>query len=118
MLGLRNAVDFEKGCFVGQEIVSKVENRGRPSSRLVGLEPDALPDAGANVHADGSSVGEVTRAAVSPMRDEPLALAVVDYDVSGDLTVDTDDGTVDATLADLPFVEGGQRSARLPSYDD
>ncbi|AHG02754.1 glycine cleavage system protein T [Halobacterium sp. DL1] len=118
VLGLRNAVDFEKGCFVGQEIVSKVENRGRPSSRLVGLEPDALPDAGANVHADGSSVGEVTRAAVSPMRDEPLALAVVDYDVSGDLTVDTDDGTVDATLADLPFVEGGQRSARLPSYDD
>ncbi|MFB6359749.1 MAG: aminomethyl transferase family protein, partial [Halobacteriales archaeon] len=36
--GARAAVDFEKGCFVGQEVVSKVENVGRPSRRLVGLE--------------------------------------------------------------------------------
>ncbi|MFW6382604.1 MAG: aminomethyl transferase family protein, partial [Haloferacaceae archaeon] len=35
-LGLRNAVDFEKGCFVGQEVVSRVENRGEATKRLVG----------------------------------------------------------------------------------
>ena len=30
-LGVRNALDFEKGCYVGQEVVSRVENRGRPN---------------------------------------------------------------------------------------
>jgi len=118
VLGLRNAINFEKGCFVGQEVVSKVENRGRPSGRLVGLEPDALPGPCATVRADGSGVGEVTRAAHSPMLDEPIALAVVDYDTEGDLTVETDDGETDATLAPLPFVDSGQRSARLPAYGD
>ena len=32
--GIRNALDFEKGCYVGQEVVSRVENRGRPGERL------------------------------------------------------------------------------------
>jgi aminomethyltransferase len=121
VLGLRNAVDFEKGCFVGQELVSKVENRGQPSSRLVGLEPESLPDAGAAVSHDGSEVGEVTRAVESPMLDQPIAFALVDFDVEdgADLTVETDDGdAISAPLADLPFVDTGQRSARLPEYLD
>ncbi|MFC3478141.1 CAF17-like 4Fe-4S cluster assembly/insertion protein YgfZ [Halobacterium litoreum] len=122
VVGLRNAVDFEKGCFVGQEVVSKVENRGEPSSRLVGLTCETLPDAGATVTEDGEEVGEVTRAAESPTLEEPLALAFVDYDVGGDagdgaLAVETDGGDASANLADLPFVDGGERSARLPTYE-
>jgi aminomethyltransferase len=116
VLGLRNAVDFEKGCFVGQETVSKVENRGQPSSRLVGLAPDALPDAGATVSDAGRPVGEVTRAAVSPILDEPVAFATVDWDADESLAVETGDGFVDAPVTDLPFVDGGERSARLPEY--
>jgi len=61
-LGIRNALDFEKGCYVGQEVVSRVENRGQPNQRLVGLALDAVPDAGAAVVADDAAVGEVTRA--------------------------------------------------------
>ncbi|WP_020222723.1 CAF17-like 4Fe-4S cluster assembly/insertion protein YgfZ, partial [Halarchaeum acidiphilum] len=69
VLGLRNALDFEKGCYVGQEIVSKVENRGQPSQRLVGLrldgDADAVPaiDDFLDVRVDGRTVGEATRAA-------------------------------------------------------
>jgi aminomethyltransferase len=122
VLGLDNAVDFEKGCFVGQEVVSKVQNRGQPSGRLVGVERDEktpLPDAGAAVSRDGDSIGEVTRAAVSPMREQGVALAVVDYDVeAGDVTLETADGDVGGEITALPFVAGGERSARLPSYDD
>src|SRR5699024_9767085 len=62
--GVRNALDFEKGCYVGQEIVSRVENRGRPSRRLAGLTLDALPSTGAAVFDGDASVGEITRAAV------------------------------------------------------
>jgi len=121
-LGLGNAVDFEKGCFVGQEVVSRVENRGRPGSRLVGLTTAAVPEAGASVFDGDASVGEVTRAVESPVRDEPLALALVDFEV-GDAVGETDALSVrvdgeerPATAVALPFVEGSERSARLPAY--
>ncbi len=117
VLGVRNALDFEKGCFVGQEVVARVENRGRPSRRLVGLAPDAVPDRGATVLAGDDAVGEVTRAARSPSREEPVAMALVDYDAAPD-GVRVDGEAVGAAPRELPVVEGSERSARLPAYPD
>jgi len=117
VLGLRNALDFDKGCYVGQEVVSRVENRGRPSKRLVGLEPEDHPDAGAAVFAGDEHVGQVTRAVESPTLERPVALALVAFDAdAGGLGVRIDGEEVPATRVDLPFVEGSDRSARLPSY--
>ena len=118
VLGLRNALDFAKGCYVGQEVVSKVENRGRPSQRLVGLLPERLPGRGAPVFDSGASVGEVTRAVEAPSVGSPIALALVDFDLeAGELAVRVDGEEVPATVAALPFVEGSDRSARLPQYE-
>ncbi|QPV61967.1 aminomethyltransferase family protein [Halosimplex litoreum] len=133
--GVRNALDFEKGCYVGQEVVSRVENRGRPSQRLVGLvvEPEpgdgdgtgdaesAVPDAGAAVFDGDAAVGEVTRAAASPTRDESVALAAVDSDqtaVGASLAVRVDGDERPAARVALPFVEGSDESARRPRYPD
>jgi len=116
VLGIRNAVDFEKGCFVGQEVVSRVENRGRPSRRLVGLLPEAVPDAGAAVFAGDGAVGEVTRAAESPTRGTPVALALVEFGTEGDLSVRVGGEEVGAARTELPFVGGSERSGRLPAY--
>jgi aminomethyltransferase len=113
VLGLGNAVDYEKGCFVGQEVASRVENRGRPSRRLVGLEPEAVPEAGAEVIVDGDAVGEVTRADSSPSLSRPVALALVDFELDAEV-VEVDGAAAD--VVGLPFVEGSARSARLPSY--
>ncbi|WP_411965260.1 aminomethyltransferase family protein [Haloferax sp. YSMS24] len=125
VVGVRNALDFDKGCFVGQEIVSKVENRGRPSRRLVGVRADGLPEdgidafAGADVLADGDVVGTVTRATVSPILDAPIGFALVEYDVGTDeLTIDVDGERLSATVETLPFVEGSARSARIPTYPE
>jgi aminomethyltransferase len=116
-LGVRNALDFEKGCYVGQEVVSRVENRGNPNQRLVGLLPDAVPDAGAAVFADDAAVGEVTRAASSPSRDEPVAFAVLDAGATdADLAVRVDGEERPAAVEPLPFVTGSDESARRPSY--
>jgi aminomethyltransferase len=122
--GVRNALDFDKGCYVGQEVVSRVENQGRPSRRLVGLTLDVVPEAGAVVvdadDADDAAVGEVTRCAESPSLDRPIALAYVESgaldDADPGVRVDGDDH--DASVVALPFVEGGGRSARLPGYSD
>jgi len=134
--GIRNALDFEKGCYVGQEVVSRVENQGRPSKRIVGLrlesdtngkEGDAgetlLPEPGAAVFAGDASVGEVTRAAVCPTIEGPAALARVEYalddaDADPDLTVRIDGAEVPAHRTDLPMVDGSAASARLPTYPD
>ena len=117
--GVRNALDFEKGCYVGQEVVSRVENRGRPSRRVVGLAVEAVPDAGAAVFVGDIAVGEVTRAVDSPSLEEPIAFARVAFDDdldSEDVTVRIDGEEVSATRRELPFVEGSDRSARLPQY--
>ena len=117
VLGLRNALDFEKGCYVGQEVVSKIENQGRPSRRLVGVRPDELPENGAAVFDGDEHVGDVTRADYSPALDAPIALAFVDYGLeTDDLTVRIDGEDVPAPVVELPFVEGSSRSQRLPQY--
>lgn len=116
MAGLRNALDFEKGCYVGQEVVSRIENRGRPNERLVGLTLEALPAAGAAVFDGDAAVGEITRAVTSPILDHPIAMAYVEYDATGDLDVTIDGERVPAQITSLPFVEGSQRSGRLPTY--
>ncbi|WP_251327972.1 aminomethyltransferase family protein [Haloplanus pelagicus] len=121
--GVRNALDFDKGCYVGQEVVSRVENQGRPSRRLVGLTLDAVPEPGAAVFEGDAAVGEVTRAAETPSLDRPIALAYVDSDTldttpTSVLTARVDGDEVDATVTDLPFVEGSRRSGRLPRYSD
>jgi aminomethyltransferase len=119
VLGVRNALDFEKGCYVGQEVVSRVENRGRPSSRLLGLRPDRLPAGGSTVLADGDDVGTVTRAVESPTLGAPIALALVDARaVAADLSVRVEDDAVTAERVPLPFVSGSARSARVPTYPD
>jgi len=121
-LGLRNAVDFDKGCFVGQEVVSRVENRGQPTKRLVGLTVEAVPDAGATVFDGDESLGEVTRGLHSPTRDEPVAMALLDRDVvdrfGEPLAVRIDGEERPATAVDLPLVEGEEGSGRLPTYPE
>jgi len=117
-LGLRNALDFEKGCYVGQEVVSRIENRGHPTQRLVGLAVEARPDPGAAVFAGDEHVGDVTRAARSPMREAPIALATLGWErPEAALTIRVDGDPVSAQQVDLPFIDGSAQSARLPTYE-
>jgi folate-binding protein YgfZ len=51
-------VDFEKGCYVGQEVVSRMEHRGTARTRVVPVVYDAFaPDAGLAVMAGEKQVG-------------------------------------------------------------
>lgn len=51
-------VDFEKGCYVGQEVVSRMQHRGTARNRLamVRSKPD-LPAAGTPLEANGRQIG-------------------------------------------------------------
>ena len=61
---LESAIDFTKGCFLGQESIAKVRNLGHPQTRLVALRSDGTVARGDAVYADRSEVGTVTSAAV------------------------------------------------------
>jgi folate-binding protein YgfZ len=69
-----------KGCYIGQEVVARLEARGgNVNKKLRGLRLGAPAEAGASVLAAGKEVGRVTTAAVSP-RLGPIALAYVHRD--------------------------------------
>jgi folate-binding protein YgfZ len=66
---LEDAISWEKGCYIGQEIVARIHSRGQVNRLLVQLQAEALPAAGAAITAgDGEEreVGVVTSAAVGP----------------------------------------------------
>ncbi len=53
-----NGVDFKKGCFVGQEVVSRMEHRGTARKRILPVEGgEALPVPGTSIEAGGVPVG-------------------------------------------------------------
>jgi hypothetical protein len=53
-----DGVDFKKGCFVGQEVVSRMEHRGTARKRIVPVEGrTALPAPGTSIAAGGVPIG-------------------------------------------------------------
>ena len=59
-----HGVDFDKGCFVGQEVVSRMEHRGIARTRVVPVAFDgAAPEPGVAVTAGGKPVGVMGSAA-------------------------------------------------------
>jgi tRNA-modifying protein YgfZ len=59
-----HGVDFDKGCYVGQEVVSRMEHRGRVRTRVVPVSfAGHAPPVGAPVRAGGKAVGTMGSAA-------------------------------------------------------
>jgi len=78
-MGLDAAINMRKGCYRGQEIVARITLRGHLERRLAGIvaDRDEPPAAGTEVRAQGSKIGAVTSAILSPRLRKPLALAII-----------------------------------------
>ncbi len=63
-----SAISATKGCYLGQEVVARIDSRGHVNRRLVGLvlSTDQVPDVPAELVADGQFAGRITSAAFSP----------------------------------------------------
>jgi len=64
--GLWDDVSFSKGCYIGQEIIARMESRNRLAKKLVKLTPAASVESGSALTADGKKAGTLTSAAVGP----------------------------------------------------
>jgi aminomethyltransferase len=59
-------VSFSKGCYIGQEIIARMESRGQLAKKLVQLQPVAPVEVGVKLQSEGKMAGTVTSAAVGP----------------------------------------------------
>jgi folate-binding protein YgfZ len=75
----REAISFTKGCYLGQETVARIDALGHVNQRIVGVafSGDIVPPPGTELTQNGSKVGHVTSATMSPRLNRPLALAMV-----------------------------------------
>jgi folate-binding protein YgfZ len=74
---VRDYHSSSKGCYVGQEVIARLEARGGHVNKLLrGLRLSAAASVGSAVTDDGREVGRVTTAAESPLLG-PIALAYV-----------------------------------------
>jgi folate-binding protein YgfZ len=56
------ALNFNKGCYIGQEIVERIRSRGNVHRKFTGFlgQPDAELSPAAKISSDGKEVGEIT----------------------------------------------------------
>jgi folate-binding protein YgfZ len=97
-------LDYEKGCYIGQEPVFRVHARGQAARALRGLRVrgDAAPAIGAKVvHPARPDAGQVTSAALSP-RLGPIALAYL-HRTAWDLGAEVQVDGMPATVVEIPF---------------
>lgn len=109
---LDETVSFTKGCYLGQEIVARMENLGHPKRVLTGLrfKNDQLPAAAATVYTEsGDVIGAVTSSVISPMLGNiAIAFAMIKWGKHREGTaveVDTDAGRALATTGDRTFIQ-------------
>jgi glycine cleavage system T protein len=107
--GLFSALSFDKGCYIGQEIVERARSRGHVNWKLVGLRfpaDAAVPSPGDKLRAvNGAENGEITSTCFSPILGRPVALGYVRREVSEPGTrLESASNGATAEVAKLPFM--------------
>ena len=100
LMDLNAGVDFSKGCFVGQEVVSRMKHRKTARRRVAIVTGDAaLPASGTSIEADGKPVG--TLGTVEGKK----ALAIVRIDRVADALTEKLATTADGVAVSLALPE-------------
>lgn len=108
-VGLWDEISFSKGCYTGQEIIARMESRGRLAKTLVKLALSSMMPAPAPIYVQGKPAGTLTSSVQAPDgRIHALAvLKVGSAQPNTDLTVGADGPeakVVEYAGAQPPFV--------------
>ena len=108
---LARAVSFTKGCYLGQEIVARMQARGQFARQIVGIKmaDDALPIAGAIIQDEKDHpIGGVTSSTVSPiLSNAAICLGMVKkpFTPAGTiLNIPAEGQMRKGTVVELPFI--------------
>lgn len=105
------AVDFTKGCYLGQELVARIDSRGHVNRHLRGvvMTSNLIPPPGAEIVTDERIVGVITSVAESLEVRAPVALALVRREVEpgAPVAVRWEGGEVGAVVEAVPLAAAG-----------
>ncbi len=106
--GLLEHISFDKGCYVGQEVIARLDTYKKVSKHLVGLSWDSptTPAPNASLLRDGKRSGVITSAARSPRLSGGIGLGYVRKaaaEPGSTLTLDSDDGDIEVRVETLSF---------------
>lgn len=99
------ALDFSKGCYVGQEIVERIRSRGQVHRKFTGFRVEGASAPGARLQAGGKDVGELTSVASLLQSNGARATIALGY-VRRELTLPgkaLQAGSAAVTVVELPF---------------
>jgi folate-binding protein YgfZ len=102
--GQDRALNFTKGCYLGQEIVERIRSRGAVHRQFAAFDVEgALPSPGTKIVAGEKDVGEITSTAVLPLggRERPVALGYLRREAR---EKDLSAGTAKLKLSSIPIV--------------
>jgi folate-binding protein YgfZ len=103
---LERAIHYQKGCYIGQEVIARATYRGQMAKRLTGLLLDEQsPAAGTELFRGEKKVGVVTSVVRSAMLDQFVALAYVHRDSLEPGTELQVAGSGKALVVGLPFLK-------------
>jgi folate-binding protein YgfZ len=75
--GQMRALNFTKGCYLGQEIVERIRSRGAVHREFGAFAVEgALPEPGTKIQVNGKEVGEITSSAILPLPAGDRAMAL------------------------------------------
>ena len=101
------AIDYEKGCYIGQEVISRMKMSGQTRQRLCGLASEKALVPGMELRAETKMVGHVTSAVFSKRVNAPIALAMVKRgynEADTSLVASVDDTRTSVRVVRLPFI--------------
>jgi folate-binding protein YgfZ len=77
--GLDRAIHMDKGCYIGQEVIARLDTYDKVKQHLMGLifAGEALPSPDTPLLVEGREAGKITSAAYSPHLGKNIALAYV-----------------------------------------
>lgn len=106
---LEHAIDFEKGCYIGQEIVARMKYRGHPNRLLRGIEiqSDVSVQQNSPIIVDDKEVGWVTSSTYSTTLDKCIAMGYIRMaytDSGSQIQINTPNDTYSGIVVNLPFV--------------
>jgi aminomethyltransferase len=101
--GQERALNFNKGCYIGQEIVERIRARGAVHRAFVGFEVEGpVPAVGTKIQSEGKEVGEITSIAAEPLKGKRLALGYLRREfLATDKTLTA--GQAEVKAVTLPF---------------
>lgn len=98
------ALNFQKGCYLGQEVMARIDAQGHVNRFLMGLISERPLQPGEKLFNGEKEIGKVTSAGLSPMFQKPVALGYVRRELAAEgQTIQAGDDRTTVVVKALPM---------------